>query len=76
MRRQDEVDLFNRLRAQRPLPYKAIGSDVAQHAMEDLGINVKRGYGLLDKWCRNGWIDYGVCLPGWFTPEAPSAIGQ
>ena len=43
---------------------------------ERLGIPYKRAHGMVAKWARKGWWDYGVSVRGgWFTRKAPASLG-
>lgn len=73
----DEIAFYAALRAMAPGAYGAgaPGLLAIEEQARRLGIPEKRAFGLVEKWCRKNWWDYGVSLRGgWFTPEAPQNI--
>jgi len=76
MRKADEITLYAALRDLHGGPFNAKRCpEFADAVGVFFGIQPKRVYGLLEKWVRLGWWEYGVSVrAGWFTPEAPERI--
>lgn len=72
---QDERDLFNLLKRERPSSGFPGAETFVDHYADRLGMHWKREYYLLDKWTRKGWWNYGVSARGgWFEDKAPDHL--
>ena len=68
----DERTLLDAMKTMRP----ACTADMpfTEPVFVHVGMNAKRGYYLLDKWCRKNWWECGVSLrSGWLTAEGLKA---
>lgn len=78
-RRQDEIDLFAKLREQATKHDQVHGRNPGlSHVIRiagDMGMADGRLEYLLEKWTVKCWWDYGVtACGGWFLPEAPERL--
>ena len=71
MIKKDEKKLYKELRQR--FPEGTLRN--VERIFEVLGIQVNRGYYILEKWADKGYIDYGVSVRGaWFIPGAPEEL--
>lgn len=76
MRKVAERAMYSAMRERAPKPYVNVGRQGCYDVMDSLGIDRKQGFAWIEKWLSKGWWDYGVSLPcGWFTADAPEALG-
>lgn len=76
-RKPDEVAFFAALRNRAASDANGYwgGRSGAEAVMQEVGINEKRAFYLLEKWYGKGWIECGTWVwGGWFTETAPQEL--
>lgn len=63
MRKQDEIELFNRIKNKRD-------DQTIRDICKEMGFDFKKSYYILSKWCNQGIMNCGVSVyAGWLEVE-------